>query len=185
MKTTQSLTFLLAQAKQGDSAALDTLVSQFQIYVYRYTRKRVSELQDAEDIAQEVMIRFVKHIRRVRKDTHIKPWLTKVASRLIIDFYRKHKSLPLSPEFDLASRENLARTRSMKLDIAKAMGSLSQQKEAIVRLYYFESLSYVQIAERLQLSLSSVKVELHRAKLQLRKSLAGYAQYPALVPVRA
>ena len=94
-------------------------------------------------------------------------------------------TLPLSPELDLASRENLARSRSMKLDIAKAMASLSQQKEAIVRLYYFESLSYVQIAERLQLSLASVKVELHRAKQQLRKSLAAYGQRPSFATIRA
>ena len=164
----------LNAAKKGDRAALEWLVGVLQPFVHRYTLKRVSDPLDAADITQEVSIRLVKNLKTIDGEAHLKPWLIRVARRLIIDHYRKRRAVSLEPTIDIASTENIAEQKALAIDVDRALKRLPRRKAYILRLYYFESQSCAEIARRTRLSMSNVRVELHRAKRELRQYLSGY-----------
>jgi RNA polymerase sigma-70 factor (ECF subfamily) len=148
----------------------------------------VHNTEDAEDIAQEVFIEVFRSIQNFRADSKISTWLYRIAVNRSLNFIRdnkrkkwyhsiedivKGKKQQLSEiqhgnnETPLSEMENSQRARI----IHEAIDSLPENQKTAFTLNKYEDLSYKEISEVMDLSVSSVESLIHRAKIKLQKKL--------------
>jgi RNA polymerase sigma-70 factor (ECF subfamily) len=170
--------FTLAQ--NGDREAINTLVTTYQQPVFSLCYRMLGEGQEAEDAAQETLIKAVTKLHTYDAARPFKPWLLRTASNECIDRLRRRKpevsldglgadgawewqagSSP-NPEAVLLEGEREARVRAL-------LETLSPQDRATIVMFYWEGLSYQEIAEAMDQTVSAIKSRLFRA----RRSMAA------------
>lgn len=143
---------------------------------FTYTKNE----QLSEDIAQEVFLKCYEHLDNFRKESSYKTWLYRITVNLckdklrswsfrnivLTEFFSKIKSTSKSPEMELLGQED-------KQLIAEKILALPVRYRELIILYYYEELSYSQIADLLHLRLPTIKSRLHRARVLLKKALEG------------
>lgn len=130
----------------------------------------VRESTDAEDVAQEALIRAWRHHNCLRDPDLFLPWLARITQREAArerDARRPAEELPDDlPTID----ESLARVE-LRADLDRAVRVLDERERLLVRLRYEEDLTQPAIAARLGMPEGTVKVLLHRARRKLRLAL--------------
>ncbi len=180
---------LMQRIKEGDRAAFKILVEKHQLSVLNLCLRFTGNKTDAEDLAQEVFIRIFQAASRYEAKAAFTTWLYRIAVNLCLNFQRRqkildffsidsnHKHAPdhqrkipdiideLRPdaEFELKERQQL---------VQAAIQSLPENQRTVVILYRYHNLSYEEIAETLETTVSAVESRLHRAKLNLKAKLA-------------
>jgi RNA polymerase sigma-70 factor (ECF subfamily) len=132
---------------------------------------------DAEEVAQEALVRAYRHFPRLRDPAHFQAWLVRVTWRLAIDRQRSaarrerreqaavtNESLPLSVEQATLSREFQAR-------LEQAVDSLSEKLRRVVILAAIEGYDTRETATLLGLPQGTVRSRLHRARQLLAEKL--------------
>jgi len=189
---------LIRELQQGNQAAFRTLVETYQSRVYNTVLAIVQHPNDAEDVAQEVFVQVFESIGRFGGDQKLTAWIYRIATTKALEAYRKRharKRLGATP-FSFLTRlfgadeadgpddrlhpadfehpgvklEQQERARIL----FGAISRLPEQQKVAFTLHHIEGLSYQEITEVMQTSLSSVESLLHRAKQNLRKRLAWY-----------
>lgn len=132
--------------------------------------------QDAEDVAQEGLIRLWTYCERLDASFTLTPLAVKVAKNVCIDIYKCRKAeteelktdLPAQPSYNadarLATQENLHRIES-------ALDTLPPHEAKLFRKRHFEEKTNDEIVQETGLPLTSVKSILSRAKAKLKKRL--------------
>jgi RNA polymerase sigma-70 factor, ECF subfamily len=163
------------------------LVLSFQQRLYAFALRQTGSVQDAEDIVQEAFIRAYHALadypaERIRM-MKLQPWLYKITLHI---FYR-HRSgsrlecLPLDLseenahlEIEDDEREQPERVLEDKEELRELetlLSRLPEQYRVAISCYYFEDMSYREIAELLNQPIGTVKSNVHRGILLLRKTL--------------
>ena len=133
--------------------------------------------QLVEDLVQDVLLSIHQKRHTFRTDARILPWVFAIAKYRWIDHARMMKVRPeflaWTPEEASTMGENLhvpAPEENLHADeLAPLMDSLSFQQRELIRLAKLEELPLAEIATRMELSLSSVKVGIHRAVMKMQK----------------
>ena len=89
---------LLAAARQGDTAALETLLVRYQPHLYRFGLRMCGNVEDAGDVAQESLISMARSVRDFRGDSSVSSWLYTIARRFCIKKRRRSKFAPTREE---------------------------------------------------------------------------------------
>ena len=89
---------LVAAARQGDSAALETLLVRYQPHLYRFGLRMCGNVEDAGDVAQESLISMARSVRDFRGDSSVSSWLYTIARRFCIKKRRRSKFAPTREE---------------------------------------------------------------------------------------
>ena len=181
---------LIAQLRAGDQAAFRHLVEEHKGIVFNTSLGIVQNHADAEDIAQEVFIQAFHSVKDFKGDSKLSTWLYRIAVTKALDHLRakkrKKRFAPLQNLFGQESNEPLAEQAmfvhpGVQLEnkeraalLFKAIGKLPEQQKAAFLLHKTEGLSYQEVAEVLQVTLSSVESLMHRAKSNLQKYLQEY-----------
>ena len=177
-----------------DRTTFEALLQEHRDAVYRTARYLVRNAEDAEDVAQETFVRLWK-TRDTILIENVRSWLLRVCRNLCLDTLRRRKvrdqarltadQVTERGRIGIETAEDDGRERSLEvsdlgtsalhteleLDIEKlvaAMGELKEPQRSIILLREVQDLSYEEIAETLDLSLSAVKVYLHRARKKVR-----------------
>jgi RNA polymerase sigma-70 factor (ECF subfamily) len=182
---------LIQKIVDRDHQAFKHLVDQYQDLVLNACYNLIGNRQDAEDVAQEVFLQVYKSAQTFRHEAKISTWLYRIAVNRSLNFIRDHKrfgwlrnlssllegeqqrvgEMP-APDSD---RPDMALQKSeQNVIVQREIDSLPEKQRAAFVLHTYEGLSYQEIAEVLQLSLSSVESLIHRAKLNLQKRLLRY-----------
>ena len=158
--------------------------------LYRFALRFVRESQEAEDIVQDIMIKVWNKREEWSTWSSIEAMCMTMTRNLSIDRTRgKHRKVTDLPEgYDVvesgATPEQAVSSKDMMKYIRDIMDQLPEKQKSIVQLRDVEGYSYREISEILHLSLSQVKVNLHRARLFFRPALMQAAekrqQYPVL-----
>jgi len=142
----------------------------------------------ADEGTQEVFLRALDRAGSLREPDKLRPWLLGIARNVSLEQLRTRKrhacaviesqededgALPVNSHPLPPTPETLLLDREAHHRMAKAVSLLSEDRRAVVLLRIEHALSYQEIAEILGWSLTKVKVELHRARLQLRADLAS------------
>jgi RNA polymerase sigma-70 factor (ECF subfamily) len=178
---------LMQLAGAGDMAAFEQLVERHQRLVIGTVGRMLGSQSDAEDIAQQVFLRVWKNAGRYVPQARFTTWLLKITRNLVFNEMRRrsrHPQVPLQPnpeeeERPLKDDQAVAPDTSLldaelqqAVDAAIAQLPDSQRMAVILRRY--EELSYEEIAEALDQSVSAVKSLLFRARTELRERLNQY-----------
>jgi RNA polymerase sigma-70 factor (ECF subfamily) len=177
---------LLTAARAGDRNALEALLLQYQSKVYRFGMKMCRDPEDAKDVLQDTLLTMARTVRDFRGASSLSTWLYSIARSFCIKKRRRGRStsaVPLSidtivdreaanvahpgpnPEEDLQSRQ-------LEAVAAEAIAALAPMYREVLVLRDIEGLTAAQVAEALGVSANAVKSRLHRARLEVRKSLA-------------
>jgi RNA polymerase sigma-70 factor (ECF subfamily) len=164
----------------GDEQAYAQLMERYKRPVYHMILKMVRNVDDAEDLTIEAFAKAFKNLHRFKKDYTFSTWLFRIATNNAIDFIRKRKletmSLDTSYQDDngeavqidvedknLNPQEEAIKAQKIEL-IQLFVTKLPSKYQRLVRLRYFQELSYEEIAGELDAPLGTVKAQLHRAR---------------------
>jgi RNA polymerase sigma-70 factor, ECF subfamily len=172
-----------ARLRRGDPDALAAAIARYQHRLYRYLLRLVSDPAMAEDLFQQTWVRVMESLRRYDPRRSFEAWLFSVAHNLAIDYLRKSRPESLDemlPSGD-ARVDGLAETGPDALEcllewerteaVAAALRHLPAIHREVLTLRFEEDLKLEQMAEVVQLPLSTVKSRLRRALDGLRDSL--------------
>lgn len=182
-----SETEIIKRLQQGDEQAFRQLVENYQKQVVNTCYGLVHSTEDAEDIAQDVFIEVFRSIHNFRADAKLSTWIYRISVNRSLNFIRDNKRRKWSFLFDDAApakkqqmnnATQLQETPAAELEASERANILNQAIEALPKnqktaftLNKYEDLSYKEIAEIMELSVSSVESLIHRAKLNLQKKL--------------
>ncbi len=183
-----SETEIIQKLQQGNEQAFKQLVENYQKLVVNTCFGMVHNTEDAEDIAQEVFIEVFRSIHKFRADAKISTWLYRIAVNRSLNFIRDNKKRRWFQSFEDSVQDKnreLQNITSSKTDqpefqlenkqrailLHEAIDSLAQNQKVAFTLSKYEDLSYQEISEVMDLSVSSVESLLHRAKKNLQKKL--------------
>ena len=181
---------LLRRAKAGDFAAFQQLIVNLQPRVYGLTFRILQQAQDAEDATQQTFLALIEHIADFREESSIATWVLKIASNHALKILRKKRGLKVVSMSDMVSEENysdiphpefiapwsktadeIAQVAEVQGEIEKALSELDDKYRLVFILRDVEGLSVRETAEAMELTESTVKVRLLRARLALRERL--------------
>jgi RNA polymerase sigma-70 factor (ECF subfamily) len=171
----------------GDDRALEQLVERHQRLVIGTVGRMLGAGSDAEDIAQQVFVRVWKNAKRYEPRAKFTTWLLKITRNLVFNELRRrsrHPQVPLQAESEEEERplkdEHAVAPDASLLEhelqeaVDAAIANLPETQRMAVILRRYEELSYEEIAESLDQSVSAVKSLLFRARTELRESLKRY-----------
>ena len=174
----------VVQARAGDREAFSKLVDAYQNPVYNLTYRMLGNADEAEEAAQETFLRVYTRLDRYNPAYKFSTWVLSIASHYCIDLLRKRRITWLSLDEPLPTLfapqlssskpgpESSAIQGETESQVRMLLDTLQPDYRAAVVLRYWYDMSYDEIAETMETSVSAVKSRLFRA----RRMLAAAAQ---------
>jgi RNA polymerase sigma-70 factor (ECF subfamily) len=168
----EAITAAFLRYRAGDEAVARTLFNALLDILRGYYRWRTGSPQDADDLAQAALLKL--HFGRQRYDAAkpLKTWVFTIASRTLIDHWRRRE--PPSEELEEVPAGGLGLDVRLEFneELTRVLETLKPLDRSIVYLYGAEGLSMAEVAQITGLSEGAVKVRAHRAYVKLREMLA-------------
>ena len=181
---------LVAQARQGDTAAFNELTERYHRNIFRLAQNITQNREDAEDVLQETFLKAYEHLPDFHGDSKFYTWIVRIGVNEALMKLRKRKwdktvwlDEPVDTGEDSIAREiavweDNPEQRYAKEELHeildKAVNGLAPPYRTVFVLRDMEGLSTEETAEALELSVPAVKSRLLRARLQLRDKLTAF-----------
>lgn len=160
-----------------DTTTFPSIYDEFAPKIYKFCYFRVSSKEEAEDIASQVFMKAWDHVAAGKEVTNVQGFLYRIASNLVIDFYRKNKTKhevslddPFNP-IDVPDKVNFVEgiEKDMLIqDIQSKLDQLPENYREVIIHKYINDLSIKEIAEVMDTSENNISVRLHRAIEKLK-----------------
>lgn len=169
---------LLAQVKEGKQTAFGTLVSRYEQVVRGTVIGMLGHTVEADDVAQEVFIRFYKSLDKFRGESALGTYLTRIAINLSLNELKRRQRqqqrlVPMQGEQErvrqIADKAADPSRNDNKQLIEKALQLISEDFRTVVVLRLIDGYSVKETAAILQLPQGTVASRLARAQLKLRE----------------
>jgi len=180
---------LVELLKKGDETAFKTIVETWQKMVFNTALGIVQSAEDAEDIAQETFVQVYQSIGGFKGESKFSTWLYRITVAKALDHERRKKRkkrfafvkslfgedsqvVVHPPDFHhpgvvLDKKESAA-------ELFKAIAGLPENQRIAFTLHKVDGLSYQEVSDVMNASVSSVESLMHRAKTNLRKKLEDH-----------
>ena len=177
---------LMKRSQEGDKGAYSELLEKLIKILKNYFEGKMPQFSD--DIVQDTLISIHKARHTFDPSRPFRPWLFAIAKRRLIDFQRmqirekkRTESLQTSISFsnkleqaeEYRNTGNLSEPNDNESKITSAVEMLSTKQQDVIKLLKLEGFSIDEVAEKLSLSNSNVKVIAHRAYEKLRQILTN------------
>ena len=159
--------------------AYEQAVLMYKDRVNSYATMMLRSNAEAQDVAQESLVRLWQHRRTVDRQG-ARLWLLRTAHNLSIDLIRRRKTrseiddgdtvMDLKPD-TAPDPQQRSEADELRGQIERALGGLSPQDRAVVVMREVQGMPYDEIAEALDVPLGTLKARLHRARERLRTRL--------------
>ncbi len=170
---------LVARVLNGERDAFEMLVRRHQAFLFRRARWMGLDADTAADIVQDALIKSYQNLSTCREPDRFGFWVGKILRNQCLDFLKSaaRRSVPLSP-FLAANHGNpeLEQQRStLRNRLMAALMLLPQEQREAFLMKHAEGLSYDEMAELTNASVSAMKMRVHRATELLREQLRPVA----------
>ena len=185
---------LIRRAQQGDSAAFEELIKNYDRAVLGLAMHLTKCKEDAQDVYQEAFLRAYKNLGRFRFECSFYTWMHRIVTNLCLDRlrYNQRRNRAVEPEFSDegeeqdpidrlpdhrpgASPERSLINRELRERVARALGKLSPKERIVFELKHYHGLRLRTIAGFFDTSEGVMKNTLFRATHKLRASLAEFS----------
>lgn len=187
---------LVNRIKSGDASAFDEMVSRYWDRIFARVMQLLKNRQDAEEVTQDAFVRALRGLEKFRGDSSFSTWLFQIATNLAHNKYwywwRRKRDASISfdqnisdegaatlidiipaegrdPYDELLSSEFVDR-------VGECMPLLSLKHKEILTLRIADDMTYDEIANKLNISIGTVKSRIARARNSLRNKLGSNAQ---------
>ncbi len=161
----------LIMAAKEDPEAFVALYDKYLTPVYRYFLARVSHVETAEDLTSQTMLQAFRAFARYEpKNKIFGAWLFTIAHNILVNNYRKPKTLPIEEVYDLAQPDSLVEEVDLNLSRAQLVSMIDKlpaRDKEILMLRSFDDLSFNQIGQVLNISETAARTAYHRAVQKL------------------
>jgi RNA polymerase sigma-70 factor (ECF subfamily) len=159
---------LVAACRKGDRSAYAGLVKAYSGRIFAICLGMLDNTHDAEDIAQQALLKALTGIKQLRDDEQFGAWISRIAKNLCIDFIRKHKH----EQDRIVEPAAVSKSSSKEYpELRTALAKLSEDHRLALMLYYFDGRSAKSIGETFMISQAAAQARISRARKQLRKLL--------------
>ncbi len=179
---------LVSRASKGDTGAYALLVDRHGARVVKTLYYRVGDRDEAEDLAQEVFVRAFRGIGGFKGEASFGTWIYRIVHNVAASYFvaraakkRAGVRVPLdaceelqTPPAREADPPTALMSRELRDAIERSIGQLAPDAREYVILRDIEGKSYEEIAAIVDMPLGTVKSRIHRARLQIRRSLESY-----------
>ena len=173
---------LVEACQAGESSAFDVLVARWEDKIRGAAYRLLGSEEEARDATQEAFLKAYRGLPAFKQEARFSSWLYQIAINLCRDRLRRRKgrtmvSLEALEELGpvIAGREPAALDLVQQLDlrraVRRAIGELSEEQREVVILKEYQGLTFLEIAQALDLPISTVKTRLYRGLGQLRLRL--------------
>ncbi len=183
---------LAQQLIAGEPGAFERFVEHFRAKIFHYSWLMCGHREDAEDVAQETLLKIFENFGQLREPERIRPWVYRIAKNACLMKRRKSAFAPatelsldeLMPareqrdgqlQIQIADWSQLPEDRALQAEmnheLEGAIGELSETYRSVILLRDMEELSTEETAHVLDVTEDVVKTRLHRARLAVRKKL--------------
>ena len=159
-------TKLVAACRKGDRSAYAKLAKHYSGRIFAICLGMLRHRENAEDIAQQALLKALTNIKQLRDDEHFGSWIARIAKNMCIDFTRKQK------RFFLIKREAVSRYSPKDYpELQAALAKLPEEHRLALMLFYFDGRSTGNIAQTLEISEALAQKRISRARKHLRRLL--------------
>lgn len=145
---------------------IETVVNKYSRMIYKLAYARTGSKPDADDVFQEVFLRYVRNEKGFENEEHEKAWLIRVTINCSNDLYMKRSKRKEEPLFADAVIMN-----ESDGEVRDYLETLPEKYRTVIHLYYYEDLKISEIAKHLELTESAVKMQLSRARTMLKENI--------------
>jgi RNA polymerase sigma-70 factor (ECF subfamily) len=156
--------------------------------IFRCACRLSRKVHDAEDLTQETFYFAIKNFNQLKDHDKAKNWLFSILKNLFLKDIEKNKK-KVDIHFDSVSNSLSAKTNLendyLVLEARKAvregLGKLDDRLKRPIEMFYYERLSYKEIADKLELPIGTVMSRIARGKVYLKRELDGKGSFEGLI----
>ena len=158
---------LMQRAQRGDSVAYADLLTQASHLIRKFIENRIGLGTDGDDVLQLVLLGIHRASHTFNTDRSFKLWMFAIASHKVNDYLRVHYRNQVDCEVDfetlVVAMPHVTKTPTVDELLDDLLVRLPEKQSTIVRMMKLEGYSVGEVAKRLNMSVSAVKVSAHRA----------------------
>jgi len=160
---------LAERCLSGDPLAIRAFVEHFQGLIFAICLRRLRHREDAEDVAQQTLIRAVRHLKHWDSERPLKPWVTTIAINRCRTHAsrRSHQTRTFDPSIEVAATDERIDNLGLAEELQLALSQLREEYRTCFVLFHQQELSIVEVAEKMKCPEGTVKTWLHRARREL------------------
>jgi len=170
---------LLHAVAEGNQAAFERIYSLYDKRLYQYIRTLLNDSATTEDIFGETMMAIWRGAGTFVRTSRVSTWIFGIARHKALDALRRtarqQREVNLDGALEVPSQENTPleeiHRKQLETVTQRAMSALSREHQEVLRLAFFEDMSYEEIAELLTIPTNTVKTRVFYAKQQLKGHL--------------
>ena len=173
MTGSDDLRDLALQCLAGDATSVRAFVGRFQQLVFSLCLQMMRHRQDAEDVAQESIVRAVRHLATWDQSRPIEPWLLGIAAnrcRTALD-RRNRRPVVMENLPEPLTNGQAAAANGIAEEVQRAVDTLRDDYRQCFTLFHVQQLSVQEIADLMHVPTGTVKTWLHRARKILADEL--------------
>lgn len=190
-------TDLLARFRDGDRAAFDAIVAEYQDRLIQFFYRLSWDLARAEDLTQSLFLKLLRGVRGYRPEGKLSTYLFRIATNLWIDHYRASRpharfySLDqalldgFEPSSNAPDPSDCATDVEEKRRLRDGLERLSEPHRLVFELAVYQELPYGQVADVLGIPVGTVKSRMHNSVRALRELLGDQERCVEGGPFRA
>ena len=174
---------LLDMYQQGHREAVSQLLERHTRRVRDYVRMMVKDNDVADDLTQEILIKVVKVLDegRYTDKGRFQPWLLRIAHNRVLDYFRAQKQVKTINEssvgYDILGSKNMAEpsieeeiiSEQRAEEIRALVDELPEEQREVVKMRYYEGLSFKEIAELTGVSINTALGRMRYALINMRQ----------------
>jgi len=182
--TMENESALACAAQRGDKEALQLLLNRNWGWLKGLVYSVLADTQDLDDVLQEVCLRVITRIHTLREPERFRAWLAAVARREVLKHYRRrtHKNVQvdqgmISLKLDAYIRDPLEDAEKSELcgRILDAVKTLPEMYREVFVLAHTGELTYAEMAEVLDVPVTTMQIRLVRARRMIQNQVIGKA----------
>ena len=170
---------------EGNAQAFSTLVDQHKNLVFTVALRMLKNKEEAEEVAQDTFIKVYKNLDKFKGDCKLSTWIYRIAYNGCLDQLKKNKRKQTEVIYEELNSIELADTNTALTVLAQkeraqmiqaGMQRLPAKDAALLTLFYFEEKKLNEMAQVLNLTENTVKVQLFRARAKFAKLIQRHLE---------
>jgi len=175
---------LVAEAQKGDRSAFQSIYEHFIRRIYNFLFWMTGSTDEAEDLAQQTFLVVLQQLGGLRDASQLESWIYRIARNEVYQRFRKKKPDSLEDEgielYGIAEERAHGNPEKLLLDqelnqvLQKVLNDLAPKLREVFVMGVIQEMSYEEVAGIVGRSISSVKTDVYRARIQIKEDLRRY-----------